>query len=146
MVMKTPRRIQLTRMIHPSPKGRPAKEVSNGSANDVCQSMKQSLVGRVPVLGTLVQMSKIVCPRICATNPKKTWEVVEIKDLLRMFAMGKQFFSPFGRICLKLFPRTLSKSKKKGWDDGERKVGRVVVDFCCLGGFKYWCLIYPPSQ
>ena len=45
-------------------------------------------------------------------------------------AIGKTISSHhFGRFFLELFPRTLSKSKKKGWDDGERQMGCVVVFF-----------------
>ena len=38
-------------VLHGSSRGKPMKEVSNGST-DLLQSMKQSIVGRVPVLGS----------------------------------------------------------------------------------------------
>ena len=82
-------------MIHPSSRqGRPAKEVSNGSANDVCQSMKQSIVGRVPVLGTLVSNVENV-GRIFffATNPKKTRKLLKLDEFFGDSVIGKTFFS-----------------------------------------------------
>ena len=111
-------------MIHPSihpPQGRPAKEVSNGSANDVCQSMKQSIVGRVPVLGTLgFVMSEMLVADFFfryQSRKEKPGKVLKLDDFLRILPLGNHVFSPFWEnmlYMLELFPRILSKSKKKG--------------------------------
>ena len=67
---------------------------------------------------------------------KKPGKLLKLDDFLRILPLGNHFFHHWDE-CFELFPRILSKSKKKGWEDGERKVGRVVVDLFCLGGFKY---------
>lgn len=82
------------------------------------------------------------------SRKEKPGKVLKLDDFLRILPLGNHVFSPFWEnmlYMLELFPRILSKSKKKGWDDGERQMGCVVV-FFCLGGFKYWCLIYPPPS